>query len=99
MLSDVSREDVAGMAVGVFRFIGDLGFVLGPVVAGAAAATLGFGLAFAIAAAGTLGFGLAFAIAAVPAALAMGVALWAPETLGLAPSHCCLVSSVQWPAP
>jgi MFS transporter, ACDE family, multidrug resistance protein len=73
MLSDVSMDEGAGTAVGIFRFVGDLGFVLGPVIAGAAA--------------GSLGFGLAFAIAAVPAALAMAVALWAPESLKLAPSH------------
>jgi DHA1 family tetracycline resistance protein-like MFS transporter len=66
-------DEGAGTAVGIFRFVGDLGFVLGPVIAGAAA--------------GSLGFGLAFAIAAVPAALAMAVALWAPESLKLAPSH------------
>jgi MFS family permease len=73
MLSDVSGGEAAGTAVGIFRFVGDLGFVLGPVIAGAAA--------------GGLGYGLAFAVASVPAALAMGVALWAPETLRTAPSH------------
>ncbi len=30
MLSDVAPEQLKGTAVGVFRFVGDLGFVLGP---------------------------------------------------------------------
>jgi MFS transporter, ACDE family, multidrug resistance protein len=69
ILSDVSPERSAGMAVGVFRFCGDLGFVLGPALAGAAAAALGFRAAFAI--------------SAVPTAVAFMVIVWAPETLAL----------------
>jgi MFS family permease len=34
MLSDVTPEELKGTAVGVFRFVGDLGFVLGPLIAG-----------------------------------------------------------------
>ncbi|MGH2635994.1 MAG: MFS transporter [Actinomycetota bacterium] len=48
MLSDVTPEELKGSAVAVFRFVGDLGFVLGPLVAGWAAAGLGFPAAFAI---------------------------------------------------
>ena len=72
MLSDVTPSERSGTAVGVFRFCGDLGFVFGPAVAGAAAAGLGFPLAFAISAA--------------PTAAALIVAAWAPETLGVRPT-------------
>jgi MFS family permease len=47
MLADVAPEQGAGTAVGVFRFAGDLGFVIGPTVAGAMAQSLGFRAAFA----------------------------------------------------
>jgi DHA1 family multidrug resistance protein-like MFS transporter len=67
MLADVSPQRGAGKAVGIFRFCGDVGLVLGPVVAGAAAARFDF--------AG------AFAVSAVPTAAALIVVLWAPETL------------------
>jgi MFS family permease len=67
MLSDVAPDELRGTAVGVFRFVGDLGFVLGPLVAGWAAATFGFGWAFAI--------------SSVPCALALGLVLSIPETM------------------
>jgi MFS family permease len=54
MLSDVTPEDVTGTAVAAFRFAGDLGFVIGPLVAGWAASGSGFEAAFATAAVPTL---------------------------------------------
>jgi MFS family permease len=57
----------SGTAVGVFRFFGDLGFVVGPLVGGAAA--------------GALGFRWAFAIMAAPLLLVVLFALRVPETL------------------
>jgi DHA1 family multidrug resistance protein-like MFS transporter len=54
MLSDVTPDEGAGTAVGTFRFFGDLGLMLGPVVAGYSTSGLGFEAAFAIAAIPTL---------------------------------------------
>jgi MFS family permease len=54
MLSDVTPEELKGTAVAAFRFVGDLGFVLGPLVAGWAADEFGFGASFAINAIPTL---------------------------------------------
>ncbi|GIU98526.1 MAG: putative transporter [Actinomycetota bacterium] len=71
MLSDVTDEDLRGTAVAVFRFVGDLGFVLGPLAAGASA--------------DALGYGPAFALAAVPLLLALGLVLTVPETLRAIP--------------
>ena len=48
MISDVVPEEQSGRAVGVFRFFGDLGFFLGPLIAGFAARNYGFELAFAL---------------------------------------------------
>ncbi len=48
MLSDVAPEALKGTAVGVFRFVGDIGFVLGPLVAGWSTSAFGFGTAFAV---------------------------------------------------
>jgi ACDE family multidrug resistance protein len=48
MLSDITPEGMSGPAVAAFRFVGDLGFVLGPLVAGWAAQRYGFGPAFAV---------------------------------------------------
>jgi DHA1 family multidrug resistance protein-like MFS transporter len=48
MLADVIPEHQSGTGVGIFRFSGDLGFTLGPLVAGFTASTLGFQAAFAI---------------------------------------------------
>jgi MFS transporter, DHA1 family, multidrug resistance protein len=54
MLSDVTPDEGAGTAVGTFRFFGDLGLALGPIVAGFSAAALGFEAAFALAAVPTV---------------------------------------------
>jgi MFS family permease len=67
MLSDLTTEDAQRTAVAVFRFVGDLGFVLGPLVAGWSA--------------GSWGYGAAFALSAVPVAVALGFLLSIRETL------------------
>lgn len=67
MLSDVAPSERSGTAVGIFRFSGDLGFVIGPVAVGLAASVLGFQAAFAI--------------AAIPVAVGLVLALRTPETL------------------
>jgi MFS family permease len=66
MLADLVGG-ASGTAVGVFRFFGDLGFVIGPLVGGAAAEAFGFRWAFAIMAA--------------PLLLVVAFALRVPETL------------------
>ena len=48
VLSDVVPSEHSGRGVGIFRFCGDLGFFLGPIVTGAASSHLGFKAAFAI---------------------------------------------------
>ncbi len=48
MLGDVTPVELKGSAVAAFRFVGDLGFVLGPLVAGWTADALGFQASFAI---------------------------------------------------
>src|SRR5918996_1985776 len=48
MLSDIVPTEQSGRAVGAFRFCGDIGFFLGPLVAGAASKSFGFASAFAI---------------------------------------------------
>ncbi len=67
MLSDVTPEGMSGPAVAAFRFVGDLGLFLGPLVAGWAAARYGFTAAFAV--------------TAIPAALAFGLLLGVRETM------------------
>jgi MFS family permease len=67
MLSDVAPTQASGTAVGVFRFCGDLGFTLGPLLAGWSVPALGFRWAFAL--------------AAVPTVVALGLILRTPETL------------------
>lgn len=67
MLSDVVPGGRSGTAVGVFRFAGDLGFVLGPTVAGLATEAFGFEAAFAFMAA--------------PVLLALVLVARTPETL------------------
>jgi MFS family permease len=67
MLADVAPASASGTAVGVFRFCGDLGFTLGPLLAGWAIPVVGFGWAFAL--------------AAVPTAVALALILRTPETL------------------
>jgi MFS transporter, DHA1 family, multidrug resistance protein len=54
MLADVTPEEGSGTAVGTFRFFGDLGLALGPIVAGFSTSALGFEAAFALAAAPTV---------------------------------------------
>lgn len=71
MLSDVTDEDVRGTAVAAFRFVGDLGFVLGPLVAGASA--------------DAFGYGPAFALAALPLVGSLAIVLTVPETLRMLP--------------
>lgn len=70
MLSDIVPERRSGTAVGVFRFFGDLGFVFGPLVAGASA--------------GAFGFRAAFALMAVPIVVALALVVRTPETFGMA---------------
>jgi MFS family permease len=71
MLSDVTPEESRGAAVAVFRFVGDLGFVLGPLVAGVAAKRFDFGPAFAL--------------SAVPIVIAVVLALTIRETMPVLP--------------
>lgn len=70
MLSDLVGEEASGSAAGVFRFMGDLGFVIGPLSAGASAERMGFGPAFAL--------------ASIPCAVALLLVLWVPDTLATA---------------
>ena len=67
MLSDVAPTQASGTAVGVFRFCGDLGFTLGPLLAGWAIPLVGFRWAFAL--------------AAIPTAVALTLIARTPETL------------------
>jgi ACDE family multidrug resistance protein len=67
MLSDVTPEEVKGTAVAVYRFVGDLGFVIGPLVAGWSAQAYGFGASFVI--------------NAIPAVIALGLVLTIRETM------------------
>ena len=66
ILADVTPKDLSGTAVGAFRFFGDLGFVLGPAVAGWAATAFGFSAAFAL--------------SALPLLVAFVLAVRTPET-------------------
>jgi MFS transporter, ACDE family, multidrug resistance protein len=50
MLSDVVPPRLQPAAIGVYRFVGDLGFVGGPLLAGAVATHFGFAAAFAVSA-------------------------------------------------
>ncbi len=67
ILSDLVPGGGTGVSVGLFRFAGDLGFVLGPTVAGLAT--------------GAFGFRVAFALMAAPVAVALALVLRTPETL------------------
>jgi MFS family permease len=73
MLADVAPAEGSGTAVGLFRFFGDLGFVLGPLVGGATASAFGFKGAFAIMAA--------------PVVVAMVLVARTPETLRRDPAR------------
>jgi MFS family permease len=72
MLSDVTPADASGTAIGAFRFCGDLGFLLGPAVAGYSTKALGFEEAFAI--------------AAIPTLVALVAVARTPETLRRVPA-------------
>jgi len=68
ILADVLPGNRSARGVAIFRFGGDLGFSLGPLVAGITAASLGFKAAFAI--------------AGIPALVALVVVALGRETLG-----------------
>jgi MFS family permease len=69
ILADVLPGNRSARGVAIFRFGGDLGFSLGPLVAGVTAASLGFKAAFAI--------------AGIPALVALVVVALGRETLGV----------------
>lgn len=71
MLSDVSSPETHGTAIGVYRFMSDVGFMLGPLVAGGSASAFGFGAAFAL--------------SAIPALVGLAMMLSIPETMARAP--------------
>jgi RimJ/RimL family protein N-acetyltransferase len=48
MLSDIVPTEQSGRGVGAFRFCGDIGFFLGPLIAGAVSERFGFQTAFAV---------------------------------------------------
>ncbi|MDP9340906.1 MAG: MFS transporter [Actinomycetota bacterium] len=66
MLNDVVPPEQRAAAIGVYRFVGDLGFVFGPLVAGAMASAFGFPAAFAV--------------SAIPLVVAAAIALTVPRT-------------------
>jgi len=65
MLNDVVPPEQRPTALGLFRFVGDLGFALGPLVGGGMASAFGFPTAFAV--------------SAVPLVVAAGIAVTVPE--------------------
>jgi dipeptide/tripeptide permease len=69
MLADILPPNRSAMGVAIFRFGGDLGFSLGPLVCGVIAANYGFKTAFAV--------------AGVPSLIALAVVSLGRETLGL----------------
>jgi len=68
ILADVLPGNRSARGVAIFRFGGDLGFSLGPLIAGFTAANLGFKAAFAI--------------AGIPSVIALVVVALGRETLG-----------------
>jgi MFS family permease len=68
VVADVAPKASSGTAVGAYRFAGDVGFVLGPLIGGVVA--------------DTAGFAPAFLVTAVPVAAALTLAIGMPETLG-----------------
>ncbi|MGI8407328.1 MAG: MFS transporter [Actinomycetota bacterium] len=66
MLADISPEGRSGTMVGAFRFVGDLAFFIGPLIAGSLAEVLGFRAAFLA--------------CSVPLALALAAVIRTPET-------------------
>jgi MFS transporter, DHA1 family, multidrug resistance protein len=67
MLADVVPDEASGTAVGVFRFAGDVGLTLGPLVAGFTA--------------NAVGFKASFGIAVIPCFIALLMLAQMPETL------------------
>ena len=67
MISDIVPENQRGKAIGAFRFFGDLGFMLGPLIAGATSKSYGFKTAFVV--------------AAIPSAIALIATFRTKETL------------------
>jgi MFS family permease len=67
MLADVTPDEASGTAVGIFRFAGDLGLVLGPLVAGFTT--------------NAFGFHASFAISVAPCVIALAMIAVSPETL------------------
>lgn len=67
MVSDIVPEHQKGLAMGTFRFFGDIGFLLGPLVAGTTSKSFGFEVAFVL--------------AAVPCLVAAFMTIRTPETL------------------
>ena len=67
MLADLTPSHGSGTAVGAFRFSGDLGLLLGPLVAGLTI--------------DAFGFREAFAIAAIPTIVALVLVARTPETM------------------
>lgn len=81
VLADVLPEDQSARGVALFRFGGDLGFTMGPLLAGVTAA--GFG------------FKAAFAVAGLPSLLALLVVAMGRETLVRARSRAPVRSGVR----
>lgn len=67
MLSDVVPSEHSGRGVGAFRFAGDLGFLFGPLIAGASSTAFGFKTAFVL--------------AAIPSVVALVMVMRTAETL------------------
>jgi DHA1 family multidrug resistance protein-like MFS transporter len=67
VVADVAPKAASGTSVGAYRFAGDVGFVLGPLIGGVVA--------------DTAGFAAAFLVTAVPLAVALIWAIGMPETL------------------
>jgi MFS family permease len=67
VVADVAPKASSGTAVGAYRFAGDIGFVLGPLIGGVVA--------------DAAGFGPAFVVTALPVLAALVLAIGMPETL------------------
>jgi MFS family permease len=67
VVADVAPKISSGTAVGAYRFAGDVGFVLGPLIGGMVA--------------DAAGFGPAFLVTALPVSAALVLAVGMPETL------------------
>jgi MFS family permease len=67
MLADVLPENRSAIGVAIFRFGGDLGFSIGPLLCGITAAHYGFSTAFIV--------------AGIPCLIALAIVTLGPETL------------------